>query len=248
MGQWGGLGWTGGAPAGIVPGWGCVGLSICPQNSVPTSWHFTITGPESKDAHLESHSESRGVWKLGPKTSGSSSRIFSDTLILEMGKLRPKEGKKLAQGHSQSEQCPEWDLASVVGSPLFRTPGEPGAEGGDAATRRVRTLVWDGWVPLPREEFWGREQEAEGGISGGLVKRQGKGGPRCGGSRCRAGIAGVVQGWGRAKHAYQLGHLGPRALDLVAGHGPGPQRQVPGGHSALQAEGDLVRLGALQQA
>lgn len=68
------------------------------------------------------------------------------------------------------------------------------------------------------------------------------------GSRRRDRIAGAVQDRGRAKHAYQLGHLGPRPLDLVASHGPRPQRQVSGGHSALQAEGDLVRFGALQQA
>lgn len=36
----------------------------------------------------------------------------------------------------------------------------------------MRVQVWDGWVPLPREEFRDREQEGEGGISSGLVTRQ----------------------------------------------------------------------------
>lgn len=91
----------------------------------------------------------------------------------------------------------------------------------------------------------------EGGISVGLVTRQRARlahGVEEEGSRCRDWIAEAVQSWGRAKHAYQLGHLGPWAFDLVAGHGARPQRQIPGGHSALQAEGDLVRLGTLQQA
>lgn len=112
-------------------------------------------------------------------------------------------------------------------------------------------MIWAEWVPLPREEFRNKEEEAEGGISTRLVTRQRARlahGVGQWGSRRRDGIAGAVQGQDRAKHAYQLGHLGPRALDLVAGHGPRPQRQIPSGHSALQAEGDLVRFGALQQA
>ena len=73
-----------GAPPGIVPGWGCDGLNIWSPKRHPHSYlAFHHTAPEGRNIRLESYSKSNGRRKL---------RIFLNTLILEMGKLTPKEG------------------------------------------------------------------------------------------------------------------------------------------------------------
>lgn len=84
----------------------------------------------------------------------------------------------------------------------------------------------------------------------GLVTTEGKAGSTVWGSGAHGetGIAGAVQGRGQpSTRTSAWRNLGPRALDLVAGHvlavAPG-RRWV----QCAQAEGDFVRLGALQQA
>ena len=102
-----------------------------------------------------------------------------------MGKLRPKEVKKFLQGHS------------AVSEPPFGLT-EPGLSGSGPLVGEDPGL--GGWVPLPREEFRGREQEAVDGISAGLVMRQ------------------------RARLAHRCGAMGLTAQrqDRWGSPGPGP--------------------------